>query len=162
MKNPFMKCVGIKWSPVKKVVYAQISRTEGVEYFTWLETTQLHLILRYQILSLLTSAYSLLCLNSSICKWYPVGILCLNYGTIKSIDYSWAVVAHAFNPSTWEAEAGRFLSSRSAWSTKWVPGQLGLHRETLSQENKNKQKNKQTNKKPKSIDYSVALHDGSM
>jgi major histocompatibility complex class I len=29
-----------------------------------------------------------------------------------------AVVAHAFNPSTWEAEAGRFLSSRPAWSTK--------------------------------------------
>jgi hypothetical protein len=25
-----------------------------------------------------------------------------------------AVVAHAFNPSTWEAEAGRFLSSRPA------------------------------------------------
>jgi hypothetical protein len=24
-----------------------------------------------------------------------------------------AVVMHAFNPSTWEAEAGRFLSSRS-------------------------------------------------
>jgi hypothetical protein len=45
-----------------------------------------------------------------------------------------AVVAHAFNPSTWEAEAGRFLSSRPAWSTKWVPGQQsGLHRETLSQ-----------------------------
>jgi hypothetical protein len=29
-----------------------------------------------------------------------------------------AVVAHAFNPSTWEAEAGRFLSSRPALSTK--------------------------------------------
>jgi hypothetical protein len=29
-----------------------------------------------------------------------------------------AVVAHTFNPSTWEAEAGRFLSSRPAWSTK--------------------------------------------
>jgi hypothetical protein len=28
------------------------------------------------------------------------------------------VVAHAFNPSTWEAEAGRFLSSRPAWSTE--------------------------------------------
>jgi hypothetical protein len=28
------------------------------------------------------------------------------------------VVAHAFNPSTREAETGRFLSSRPAWSTK--------------------------------------------
>jgi hypothetical protein len=41
------------------------------------------------------------------------------------------MVAHAFNPSTWEAEAVGFLSSRPAWSTKWVPGQLGLYRETL-------------------------------
>jgi hypothetical protein len=39
------------------------------------------------------------------------------------------VVAHAFNPSTREAEAGGFLSSRPAWSTKWVPGQPGLHTE---------------------------------
>jgi hypothetical protein len=30
---------------------------------------------------------------------------------------------HAFNPSTQEAEAGRFLSSRPAWSTKCVLGQ---------------------------------------
>jgi major histocompatibility complex class I len=28
------------------------------------------------------------------------------------------VVAHAFNPSTREAEAGGFLSLRPAWSTK--------------------------------------------
>jgi hypothetical protein len=35
------------------------------------------------------------------------------------------MVAHAFNPSTWEAEAGGFLSSRPAWSTEWVPGQPG-------------------------------------
>jgi hypothetical protein len=71
------------------------------------------------------------------------------------------VVAHAFNPSTQEAEAGGFLSSRPAWSTKWVPGQPGLHRETLSSKTKNqnpkpnqtktkqktnKQTNKQTNK----------------
>ena len=28
------------------------------------------------------------------------------------------VVAHAFNPSTWEAEASEFLSSRPAWSTE--------------------------------------------
>jgi hypothetical protein len=27
-------------------------------------------------------------------------------------------VAHAFDPSTWEAEAGGFLSSRPAWSTE--------------------------------------------
>jgi hypothetical protein len=28
------------------------------------------------------------------------------------------MVAHTFNPSTQEAEAGGFLSSRPAWSTK--------------------------------------------
>jgi hypothetical protein len=48
------------------------------------------------------------------------------------------VVAKAFNPSTWEAEAGRFLSSRPAWSTEWVPRQPGIHRETLSQKTKTK------------------------
>jgi hypothetical protein len=52
------------------------------------------------------------------------------------------VVAHAFNPSTREAEAGSFLSSRPAWSTKWGPGQPGLYRETLSRKTKqNKKKN---------------------
>ena len=40
------------------------------------------------------------------------------------------MVAHTFNSSTREAEAGRFLSSTPAWSTKWVPE---LYRETLSQ-----------------------------
>jgi hypothetical protein len=39
----------------------------------------------------------------------------LNKELIKKMD-SRAVVAHAFNPSTWEAEAGGFLSSRPAWS----------------------------------------------
>jgi hypothetical protein len=43
-----------------------------------------------------------------------------------------AVVAHAFNPSTWVADPGGFLSWRPAWSTEWVPGQPGLHRETMS------------------------------
>jgi hypothetical protein len=51
-------------------------------------------------------------------------------------------VAHAFNPSIQEAEAGGFLSSRPAWSTEWVPGQPGIYRETLSRKT-----NKQTNKK---------------
>jgi hypothetical protein len=46
------------------------------------------------------------------------------------------VVSHAFNPSTWEAGAGGFLSSRPAWSTEWIPGQPGLYRETLSRKTK--------------------------
>jgi hypothetical protein len=54
------------------------------------------------------------------------------------------VVVHTFNPSTWEAEAGGFLSSRPAWSTEWVLGQPGLHRETLSRKNqKEKRKRKE-------------------
>jgi hypothetical protein len=60
---------------------------------------------------------------------------------------------HAFNPSTWEAEAGEFLSSRPAWSTEWVPGQPRLHRETLSQKNKTKQKQKQTKTKKEKQKY---------
>jgi hypothetical protein len=48
------------------------------------------------------------------------------------------VVVHAFNPSTWAVEAGGFLSSKPAWSTEWVPGQPGLHRETLSRKQKTK------------------------
>jgi hypothetical protein len=38
--------------------------------------------------------------------------------TDKNIGFCQAVVAHAFYPSTWEAEAGRFLSLGPAWSTK--------------------------------------------
>jgi hypothetical protein len=40
------------------------------------------------------------------------------------------MVAHSFNPSIWEAEAGRSLSFSPDWSTELVPGQPGLHRET--------------------------------
>jgi hypothetical protein len=56
------------------------------------------------------------------------------------------VVVHAFNPSTREAEAGGFLSLRPAWSTKGVPGQPGLYRETLSQKKNKTKQNKQTKK----------------
>jgi hypothetical protein len=60
------------------------------------------------------------------------------------------MVEHAFNPSTREAEAGGFLSLRPAWSTKWVPGQPELYRETLSgkkqKTNKQKTKTKQNKK----------------
>jgi hypothetical protein len=34
------------------------------------------------------------------------------------INSQLGVVAQAFNPSTWEAEAGGFLSLRPAWSTE--------------------------------------------
>ena len=30
---------------------------------------------------------------------------------VKNEPTDWAVVAHAFNPSTWKAEAGRFLKT---------------------------------------------------
>jgi hypothetical protein len=58
-----------------------------------------------------------------------------------------AVVAHAFNPSTWEAEAGRFLSFEASLASLVyrVPGQPGLHREALSK--KKKKKKKQEKKK---------------
>jgi hypothetical protein len=54
------------------------------------------------------------------------------YSCIKT-RYHQAMVAYTFNLSTWEAEAGGFLSSRLAWSTEWVPEHPELHRETLSQ-----------------------------
>jgi hypothetical protein len=47
------------------------------------------------------------------------------------------VVAHAFNPSTREAEAGGFLSSRTA----------RLYRETLSRKNKQKRRRKRGRRK---------------
>jgi hypothetical protein len=62
-------------------------------------------------------------------------------GVIKNEVWP-GVVLHAFIPSTWEAEAGRFLSSRPAWSTEQVPGQPGLYRETLSAKTKKKKKMK--------------------
>jgi hypothetical protein len=37
---------------------------------------------------------------------------------VKKKKFEAGVVAHAFNPSTWEAEAGGSLSLRPAWSTK--------------------------------------------
>ena len=69
--------------------------------------------------------------------FYPLGI----YWKITEPG----MVVHAFNPSTWEAEAGEFLSLRPAWSIEWVPGQPGLYRETLSR--KTKTKTKQNKKK---------------
>lgn len=46
------------------------------------------------------------------------------------------MVAHSIDPSTQEAETSGFLSSRPAWSTKGIPGQLKLHSKPLSKTNK--------------------------
>jgi hypothetical protein len=75
---------------------------------------------------------------SQVCKWFHlfswgvwVRLISENEGLSASLQLVLepscsgikkqnqpGVVAHAFNPSTWEAEAGGFLSSRPAWSTK--------------------------------------------
>jgi hypothetical protein len=65
------------------------------------------------------------------------------------------VVAHAFNPRIWEAEAGRFLSLRPAWSTKRVPGQPELYRETISRKTKRKKKKREREKGKKLADVLV-------
>ena len=41
------------------------------------------------------------------------------------------------------------MSSRPGWSTEQVPGQLGLHRETLSQTKQNKTKQNKTKQQTK-------------
>jgi hypothetical protein len=47
------------------------------------------------------------------------------------------MVTHFFNPNTWEAEMGRSLNSRPAWSTKQILKQPRLHKLCLK---KTKQK----------------------
>ena len=54
-----------------------------------------------------------------------------------------AVVAHTFNPSTWEAEAGGFLSSRTARATQRNPVSKN------KKQNKTKQKQKKKKEKRK-------------
>jgi hypothetical protein len=64
--------------------------------------------------------------NEPSYHWSGYVLLYENYTVIFKIrgkifiekGYKPGVVAHAFNPSTREAEAGGFLSSRPAWSTK--------------------------------------------
>jgi hypothetical protein len=60
----------------------------------------------------------------------------------KSQKQGQAVVARTFNPSTLEAEAGGFLSSRPAWSTEWVPGQPGYTEKPCLKKEKEKEKKK--------------------
>ena len=70
-----------------------------------------------------------------------------NSWTVCALKKGWSpvMVAHTFDPSTWEAKAGHSLSSRPTWSTDQVPP--GLPGKILSQKKlkTNKQTNKQTN-----------------
>jgi hypothetical protein len=59
-----------------------------------------------------THIFIFVCIDEYIPKLY------CDSEDIMSKTSSRAVVAHAFNPSTREAEAGGFLSSRPAWSTE--------------------------------------------
>jgi hypothetical protein len=52
------------------------------------------------------------------------------------------VAAHVFNAST-----QRQRNSRLVWSTQWVPGQPGLHGETLSWKTKKKKRRKKRRKR---------------
>jgi hypothetical protein len=65
------------------------------------------------------------------------------------------VVAHAFNPSSWEAEAGKFLvyrvSSRTARATQKNP--------VSKNKNKNKKKKKKTHTKQK-MGSQLVLNEG--
>jgi hypothetical protein len=85
-----------------------------------------------------------------------VEVMCLRgrTATLAKKPFTAGRVVYAFNPSTQEAEAGRFLSSRPAWSTEWVPG---LYRETLSQKNQ-KQKTKTKKKKQQKKVFHLTLY----
>jgi hypothetical protein len=48
----------------------------------------------------------------------PTGSHVVRRRVLKSHTHSRTLVVHTFSPLTWEAEAGRFLSSRPAWSTE--------------------------------------------
>jgi hypothetical protein len=62
------------------------------------------------------------------------------------------MVAHTFDPSTGEAEAGGSLSLRLVCSTEGVPGQPGPYRETVSGKKKKKKERKFENQLSKSLE----------
>lgn len=64
------------------------------------------------------------------------------------------MVAHTFNPSTQEEEAGRSLSLRPMWTTKQVPGQAGrlcLKKKQMEKEEEGRRKGGGISYKPRKI-----------
>jgi hypothetical protein len=57
------------------------------------------------------------------------------------------VVAHAFNPSPWEAEASGFLSSRLAWSSQFQDSQGYTEKPCLKKKKQRKRKRKRKRKR---------------
>jgi hypothetical protein len=55
-----------------------------------------------------------------VCIIYVYAYICdlYTFFKVQGIKFWPGMVVYAFNPNTKEAEAGGFLSSRSAWSTK--------------------------------------------
>jgi hypothetical protein len=78
-------------------------------------------------LSLMFTCLSFISCCRVLCPARALPLRCIP--KLKNVWSEPGVVAHAFNPSTWEAEAGGFLSLRPAWSIEWVPGQPGGHTE---------------------------------
>ena len=88
----------------------------------------------------------------NIAKWLFPGLKNIRLDsslTIKGL-YSQAMVAYVFNPSIWESEAGRSLSSRPAWSRRASSrtGTKAIQRNSVSK-NKNKKKTKTNKQKTK-------------
>jgi hypothetical protein len=56
--------------------------------------------------------------ESTVLSWWwnqPLGAaftICISDNV-----WNWVMIVHTLNPSTWKAEAGRFLSLRPAWTT---------------------------------------------
>lgn len=72
-------------------------------------------------------------------------------------SYCLALVVYAFNSSIHKAEAGRSPSLRPTCCPEQIPGQLGLHRKTLSQKQQ-KQQQQQTKDKPQSYLFLFSLY----
>jgi hypothetical protein len=96
----------------------------------------------------------------SFCFVLECFLICdsLKYSLFKEFQLSRAVVAHAFNPSTAEAETA--MSSRPAWSTEQVLEQPGLQTNSVSKTKNKKQKTKSNNnnnnkKKPRTLQLSA-------